>query len=98
MTIEKHKEGSLLTLKVIGRLDTATAPQLESELHGSLDGITKLIFDFSQLDYISSAGLRLLLASQKTMANQGTMVLQHVNETVQSVYDVTGFADILTIE
>ena len=98
MTIEKPKEGNLLTLKITGRLDTVTAPELENELKTSLEGINKLIFDFSGLDYISSAGLRVLLSSQKAMAGQGSMVLQHVNETVKSVFDVTGFSEILTIE
>jgi anti-anti-sigma factor len=98
MVIEKKKEGNLLTLKVIGRLDTSTAPQLENELSTSLEGIVKLVFDFSQLEYISSAGLRLLLTAQKRMANQGKMVVTHVNEEVKDVFDLTGFSEILSLE
>ena len=98
MTIEKNVNGAELTLKVVGRLDTATAPQLEAEVNANLAGVTKLVFDFSGLEYLSSAGLRVLLQSQKTMNKQGEMVVRNVNETVSEIFEVTGFADVLTIE
>ena len=80
-----------------GRLDTITAPQLEAELKASLDGITELILDFQNLEYLSSAGLRVLLAAQKVMNRQGTMTVMHVSDTVHEIFEVTGFIDILTI-
>lgn len=98
MNIEKKANENELMLNVTGRLDTATAPQLEAELKRSIDGVTSLIFDFSQLEYISSAGLRVLLSAQKVMNKQGSMVIRNVNETVNEVFEVTGFVDILTIE
>lgn len=98
MVITKTKEGTSLTLVIEGRLDTTTAPQLESELKSSIDGIDKLLLDFTSLEYISSAGLRVLLAAQKTMNKQGSMVLRNVNEDVMDIFEVTGFIDILTIE
>lgn len=98
MTIQKINNGAELTLLLSGRLDTTTAPQLESELKASLDGIEKLTLDFAALDYLSSAGLRVLLAAQKTMNKQGSMVVRSVNETIAEIFDVTGFCDILTIE
>lgn len=98
MTINKNLEGSTLTLSVEGRLDTTTAPQLEAEIRNHLDGVTSLIMDFKALEYISSAGLRVLLASQKIMNKQGTMVIRSANENVMEVFEVTGFSDILTIE
>ena len=98
MNIIKNKDGSKLTLVLEGRLDTTTAPQLEAELKASLDGITELNLDFEKLEYLSSAGLRVLLAAQKVMNRQGKMVIRHVNETIQEVFEVTGFIDILTIE
>ena len=98
MTIEKNIIAAELTLKVIGRLDTATAPQLENELKESLGGIENLVLDFSELDYLSSAGLRVLLSAQKTMNKQGKMVVRNVNETINEIFEVTGFCDILTIE
>ncbi|MDO5112625.1 MAG: STAS domain-containing protein [Clostridia bacterium] len=98
MTINKTADGATLTLALEGRLDTVTAPQLETALSDSLDGIEMLVLDFADLVYISSAGLRVLLAAQKRMAKQGGMVVRHVNETIMEVFDVTGFADILTIE
>ena len=81
-----------------GRLDTVTAPELEKELKESLDGVTELHIDFEKLDYISSAGLRVLLSAQKQMNKQGTMTLHHVNQTIMEIFEVTGFSDILTIE
>lgn len=98
MTINKELNGSSLTLTVEGRLDTMTAPMLEAQLKESADGITELIFDFAELQYISSAGLRVLLAAQKMMNKQGRMVIRNVCETVTEVFEVTGFSEILTIE
>ena len=98
MNIIKNKEGSKLSLALEGRLDTTTAPQLEAELKASMEGITELDLDFEQLEYLSSAGLRVLLAAQKVMNKQGKMVVRHVNETIHEVFEVTGFIDILTIE
>ena len=98
MTIQKNLHGGTLSVVLEGRLDTTTAPQLEAELKASLDGITELDLDFEKLEYLSSAGLRVLLAAQKTMNKQGTMVIHHVNETIREVFEVTGFIDILTIE
>ena len=98
MTIDKKTSGSTLTISVEGRLDTVTAPDLEKEIKTSLDGVTELILDFDRLDYISSAGLRVLLSTQKIMTNQGSMKVIHVNETINDVFEITGFSDILTIE
>lgn len=98
MTIEKNLNGENLTMKIIGRLDTVTAPELEAELNSSLPTVKDLILDFAELEYISSAGLRVILKAQKTMSTQGSMKLIHVNESVMEVFDITGFSDILTIE
>ncbi len=98
MTINKTQEDSKLTVVIEGRLDTTTAPQLESELRSAISGITELIFDFTGLEYISSAGLRVLLSAQKVMNRQGKMIIRNVNQTVMDVFDVTGFTDLLTIE
>lgn len=98
MTIIKNTTGAELNVALAGRLDTTTAPQLEAELKASTEGITSLILDFTQLDYISSAGLRVLLSTQKIMNKQGTMVIRGANETVQEVFEVTGFNDVLTLE
>ncbi len=98
MNINKEQNGSELKIALEGRLDTTTAPELENELKSSLEGLTGLTFDFSKLEYISSAGLRVLLSAQKTMNKQGGMIIKGVNETIMEVFDVTGFSDILTIE
>ena len=98
MTISKTLEGNTLTLALEGRLDTTTSPDLEEALAASLDGVTQLVFDFTRLDYLSSAGLRVLLSAQKRMNKQGSMKLVHVNDAVKEVFDITGFADFLTIE
>lgn len=98
MEIKKTQNGSSLTVAVSGRLDTTTSPELDAALNESYDGLKELIFDFSGLEYISSAGLRVLLSAQKTMNDQGTMKVTNVNETVNEVFEVTGFTDILTIE
>ncbi len=97
MKIEQNKNGNELTIALQGRLDTATAPELEEVIRSSLDGVTELVLDLKELDYISSAGLRVLLAAQKTMNKQGAMKVQNVNETVNEIFEVTGFTDILTI-
>lgn len=98
MNINKTLNGTKLTLTLSGRLDTTTAPQLETELKSSLDNVDNLILDFEDLEYISSAGLRVLLSTQKIMNKQGKMVIRHVNDTILEVFEVTGFNDILTIE
>ena len=98
MTINKIAEGSKLTLAIEGRLETITAPELEAVVKNELDGVTELIFDFANLDYISSAGLRVLLSAQKKMNLQGSMKVINPNEIVDEIFSVTGFSDILTIE
>lgn len=98
MTITKTKEGSALTLKVDGRLETITAPELEKVVKEELDGVDALTFDFSDLDYISSAGLRVLLSAQKIMNGKGTMKITDVNEIITEIFEVTGFSEILTVE
>lgn len=98
MTIEKSMEDKQLTLTLTGRLDTTTAPQLETELKRSIGGVESLVLDFADLEYLSSAGLRVLLAAQKVMNKQGKMVIRNVNETISEVFEITGFSDILTIE
>ncbi len=98
MTISQNKEGSKLTITLEGRLDTTTAPELETELKTALDGVTELVFDIKDLAYISSAGLRVLLSAQKVMNKQGSMVIRGASEDVMEIFDVTGFVDILTIE
>ena len=96
MTITKTTEGNALTVMLEGRLDTVTTPELEKELMGALDDIQELTFDFEKLSYISSAGLRVLLSSQKIMNTKGTMKVVHVNENI--IFEATGFTDVLTIE
>lgn len=98
MNIVKTADGDVLTVKVEGRLDTTTAPDLETELKSSIDGVSSLILDFSELEYISSAGLRVLLSAQKIMNKQGSMTVKNVNETIMEIFEVTGFSDILTVE
>ena len=98
MKIERQLSGDTLTLSLEGRLDTMTAPELEKELNASLDSAQSLILDFSKLDYISSAGLRVLLYAHKAMSGKGGMKVTNVNEIVQEVFEVTGFADVLTVE
>lgn len=97
MNINKKAEGNKLTIALEGRLDTTTSPELENELAGALDGVTELVFDLEKLEYISSAGLRVLLSSQKTMNKQGEMIVEHVCPEIMEIFDVTGFVDILTI-
>lgn len=96
MNIEKKSSGTSLTVTVSGRLDTLTAPALEQELKTSLDGVTQLVLDFKDLEYISSAGLRVLLGAHKAM--KGNLIVKNANQPLMEVFDITGFADILTIE
>ena len=98
LNIEKKTNASELIVSLTGRLDTTTAPQLEKELKASLGGVTELIIDMGALEYISSAGLRVLLSAQKVMNKQGEMKVIHVNDTIMEIFEVTGFSDILTIE
>lgn len=98
MDIRTSREGTVLSLAIEGRIDTTTAPQLEAELKTGVTGITELVLDFAGVEYISSAGLRVLLSAQKVMNRQGSMVLHNVNDAVMDVFEVTGFSDILTIE
>lgn len=97
MDIIKNTDGSTLNVALIGRLDTITAPSLDKELKDSLTGITTLAFDFSKLEYISSAGLRVLLSAQKVMNKQGSMTISSVNADIMEIFEITGFSDILTI-
>ena len=98
MEIKKTQEGNDLVIAVSGRLDTTTAPELEECIKDSVEGIENLTLDLSELEYISSAGLRVLLAAQKIMTKQGSMKVTGVGEVVMEIFEVTGFADILTIE
>lgn len=97
LNINVKSEGEKLTVKLEGRLDTTTSPELESELDKNLDGIKELVFDFNDLEYLSSAGLRVLLNAQKTMNQQGEMKVTGVSDAVKEILDVTGFSDILTV-
>ena len=98
MNITKTQEENKLTVALEGRLDTVTAPQLEGELRTAVDGISELIFDLGALDYVSSAGLRVLLSAQKVMNRQGSMTIRNVKPEIMEIFDVTGFTDILNIE
>ena len=98
MVINQTRENDQLTVTVSGRLDTTTAPQLEAEMKDALDDVKGLVIDFSNLDYISSAGLRILLAIQKKMNKQGSMLVKGSNETIKEIFEVTGFTDILRLE
>lgn len=98
MTISMKMSGSRLNVKVEGRIDSVTAPELEAELKKTLNDVNELIFDFAKLEYMSSAGLRLILSSQKVMARQGSMVIKNANDIVMEIFDLTGMTDVLTIE
>ena len=98
MQITKTNENNVLTIALEGRLDTLTAPQLDAEIQGKLDGVKSLAFDFKKLDYISSAGLRILLMARKVMNKQGNMVVKNASSAIKEIFEVTGFCDILTIE
>lgn len=98
MEITKNLEGSTLTMVLSGRLDASNAQNLTDEINSSLDGVTNLIFDFTNLKYVASAGLRALLMAQKRMNKQGSMTIKHVDEAVMEVLEMTGFADLMNIE
>ena len=99
MTINELKEGNKLTIAISGRIDTITAPELEQVINSGLNGINELIFDLAELEYMSSAGLRVMLTAKKKMDTQGgKMTVRNVNETIMEIFEITGFADILTIE
>ena len=98
MNIVQKREGNALTIALEGYLDTTTAPELRAVLETALDGVTELTFDFEKLEYISSSGLRLLLFAQKAMSEQGAMKVLHANKIILEIFEVTGFADVLTIE
>lgn len=98
MTIEKKQNGTELEMLLSGRMDTNTAPQFEEEMKKSVEGVKKLILNFENLEYISSAGLRVILSAQKIMNKQGEIIIRNVNEVVSEVFEITGFLDILTIE
>lgn len=98
LNINKVKDGTTLTISIEGRLDTTTAPQLENVVNAEIEGASELIYDLKALDYISSAGLRVLLSSQKVMNKQGSMIVKNVSEEVLEIFEVTGFSDIFTIE
>ena len=98
MTITKHAEGKKLTVALEGRLDTTTAPELEGELNASLGGIADLVLDMKDLVYLSSAGLRVVLAAQKKMNKQGHMTVKNVCADIMEVFEITGFVDILDIQ
>ena len=97
MTIERILEEKTLTITLTGRLDTTTAPKLESELKENISGVEKLVLDFAGLEYLSSAGLRVLLSAQKVMNRQGSMTVKNVNETIMEIFEITGFVDVLNI-
>ncbi|MBP5163786.1 MAG: STAS domain-containing protein [Spirochaetales bacterium] len=97
LKIDKKSEGKNVELALSGRLDTTTAPELDAELKAVFDGAENLTFDFTDLEYISSAGLRVLLSAQKVMSKQGSMKLTHVSKSVMEIFEVTGFSEILTI-
>lgn len=98
MTIESKNDSGKLTMIITGRLDTTTAPDLETAIKEKLEGVTQLILDFGKLEYISSAGLRVLLSTQKIMNKKGLMKLVNVNSEIMDIFEITGFNDILTIE
>lgn len=98
LNITKNLEDTKLTVYLEGRLDTTTAPQLEESMKESINSVTELIMDFEKLEYISSAGLRVLLSCQKIMSKQGSMKVIHVSDLIKEIFEVTGFIDILTIE
>ena len=98
MTIEIKKNADELVLEITGRLDTITAPALEKTINENLGEIKCLILDFKNLEYISSAGLRVLLSTQKKLQQKGTMKIKNVREEVMEVFEITGFVDILTVE
>lgn len=98
MTIENVKKEDVIALKVEGRVDTTTAPMFEDEIKKNIEGIKELVIDLEKMDYISSAGLRVLLSAQKIMDKQGKMKVKNVNENIMDIFEITGFDTILTIE
>ena len=98
MTIEKVLEGDLEIIVIVGRLDTTTAPELEKEIDAIASNVNELVLDMAGLEYVSSAGLRVILKAQKIMNTQGSMKLTNVSDGIMEVFDITGFLDILTIE
>lgn len=98
LVINKSGNDENITIEVVGRIDTLTAPQLEAYLKENIDGVEELIFDLEKLEYISSAGLRVLLSAQKVMNKQGEMILHNVSDDIMEIFEVTGFVDLLTIE
>lgn len=98
MNITKIENGTSLLLELEGRLDTTTSKELEVEVNTSFEGKTEVIMDFSNLVYLSSAGLRVILMAQKRMNKQGSMKIKNINDTIREVFEITGFSDILTIE
>ena len=98
LKINQTRNEKNVTVELEGRLDTNIAPELEAAFGEILEGVESLVLDFEKLEYVSSAGLRVLLSAQKTMTKQGEMKLVHVNETIGEIFEVTGFCDILTIE
>ena len=98
MTVDKISEADKLLVKIQGRVDTTTAPVLEKEIKSSLEGVSELTLDFAGTEYISSAGLRVLLSAQKIMNRQGEMKLVNVSDDIMEIFEVTGFTDVLTIE
>ena len=98
LNINKTVENGKAVIELGGRLDTNTSPELEGVLKETVEGLNELVFDFADLEYISSAGLRVLLSAQKAMSRQGEMKVIHVGETIMEIFEVTGFSDILTIE
>jgi anti-sigma B factor antagonist len=98
MNINKVLEGKKLELEIVGRLDTITAPELDAMIKQNIDEIDCLVLNFKGVEYISSAGLRVLLATQKSMSKKGKMIVKEVNDTVMEIFNITGFVDILTIE
>lgn len=98
MTVEIKKDGQVMTVEVVGRVDTMTAPELGDKINDNIDNVTELYLDFAGVEYVSSAGLRVILSTQKTMNAKGKMVLTNVRPEVKEVFDITGFTDILTFE
>ena len=98
LEIQKKTEGTKLIVTVIGRIDSVTAPELESDIKASVENVTNLEIDFEKVEYISSAGLRVLLSAQKVMNKQGQMIVLNANDEIKEVFDITGFTDILTIQ
>lgn len=98
MNVNINKEDSNLTIEIEGRLDTLTSPELEKEVDSALDGITNLVVDLKNLEYISSAGLRVLLGVAQVMEDQGDMKVINVSSEVKDIFEVTGFDEVLTIE